>query len=61
MVETMTVEIVGFEMIQGPVENAAEGAKPEEGEWKTGKSYRSCGGHQIWVTWMNGQKLIVNF
>ena len=61
MVGTMAVEVVGFEMIQGPVENGAKGLKLEEGEWKTGKSCRSCGGHQIWVTWMNGQKLIVNF
>ncbi|WVY91667.1 hypothetical protein V8G54_037181 [Vigna mungo] len=38
VVEIITVEVVGFDMVKGSVVN--------EGEWKAGKRCRTCGGHK---------------
>ncbi|WVZ02826.1 hypothetical protein V8G54_023632 [Vigna mungo] len=37
VVETMAVEVAGFEMVQEPVENGAEGGKPVLHEKENGK------------------------
>jgi len=43
VVGTMAVEVVGFEMVQGPVENGAEGAKPVSHEKENGKLEKEIG------------------